>query len=89
VDLDYFTPVDEPREPATLVITGKMSYHANVTAVLHLVNDIKPYVWAQRPDVKVWIVSKDPSRPGRISLIVCDTRYAIRDKRYERPAIRD
>jgi len=60
VDLGYFTPTDEPRETNTLVITGKMSYHANVTAVLHLVNDIMPHVWAQRPDVKVWIVGKDP-----------------------------
>jgi glycosyltransferase involved in cell wall biosynthesis len=61
VDLDYFTPTDEPRETATLVITGKMSYHANVTAVLHLVRQIMPRVWARRPDVKVWIVGKDPS----------------------------
>jgi glycosyltransferase involved in cell wall biosynthesis len=61
VDLDYFTPTDEPREPATLVITGKMSYHANVTAVLHLVRQIMPRVWARRPDVKVWIAGKDPA----------------------------
>lgn len=60
VDLQYFTPGDGDRRPATLVVTGKMSYHANVTMVLHLVNDIMPAVWQQRPDAQVWIVGKDP-----------------------------
>ena len=60
-DLNYFTPDPScAREPATLVVSGKMSYHANVTMALHLVNDILPLVWAQRPDVKLWIVGKDP-----------------------------
>lgn len=60
VNLDGFTPSTEPREPETIVFSGKMSYHANVTAVLHLVKDIMPQVWAKRPSVKVWIVGKDP-----------------------------
>ncbi len=61
VDLDYFSRVDEPREPATLVFTGKMSYHANVTAVLHLVQEIMPQVWAERPDVQLVIVGQNPT----------------------------
>lgn len=63
VDLDYFC-VDEkqPRQPAELVVSGKMSYHANVAMVLHLVNDILPLVWVQRPDVTLTIVGKDPPR---------------------------
>ncbi len=62
VDLDYFTPDATPRLPATVVLTGKMSYHANVTAARQLVREIMPLVWAQRPDVQVWIVGKDPAR---------------------------
>jgi polysaccharide biosynthesis protein PslH len=64
VDLDYFQPGDEqkPREPATLVVSGKMSYHANVSMVLHLVNNIMPHVWAERPDVRLLVVGKDPTR---------------------------
>lgn len=63
VDLDYFRPnTAVVREPATLVISGKMSYHANITMTLHLVNNIMPHVWARRPDVKVWVVGKDPTR---------------------------
>jgi glycosyltransferase involved in cell wall biosynthesis len=62
VALDYFTATSKPREPATLVISGKMSYHANVTAALHLVQDIMPHVWAQCPSIEVQIVGKDPPR---------------------------
>ncbi len=63
VDLDYFHP-DGPsqREAAQLVVSGKMSYHANVAMVLHLVRDILPQVWAERPDVKLMVVGKDPPR---------------------------
>lgn len=61
VDTEHFSPNDLPRKPATLTFTGKMSYHANVTAALHLVNDIMPRVWARRADVEVEIVGKDPT----------------------------
>jgi polysaccharide biosynthesis protein PslH len=63
VDLDYFTPGEfAKREAATLVVSGKMSYHANVTMTLHLAQDILPLVWKERPDVKLWVVGKDPPR---------------------------
>jgi polysaccharide biosynthesis protein PslH len=63
VDLDYFRP-GEPaaREAATVVISGKMSYHANVTMVLHFLEEVMPRVWAQRPEARLNIVGKDPSR---------------------------
>ncbi|MCW5880703.1 MAG: glycosyltransferase [Anaerolineae bacterium] len=60
VDLAYFTPTDEPREPATLAFSGKMSYHANVTAAAYLLEQVMPHVWAARPTVRVQIVGKDP-----------------------------
>jgi glycosyltransferase involved in cell wall biosynthesis len=60
VDLAYFCPDDTPRDPATVLFSGKMSYHANVTAALHLVHDIMPLVWRERPEVKVVIAGKDP-----------------------------
>jgi glycosyltransferase involved in cell wall biosynthesis len=62
VDLAYFGPDSRvARQDATLVVSGKMSYHANVTMVLVLVNQILPLVWERRPEVKSWIVGKDPS----------------------------
>jgi polysaccharide biosynthesis protein PslH len=63
VDLDYFSPdCSVVREPDSLVISGKMSYHANITMTLHLVEKIMPLIWKKRPQVKVYIVGKDPSK---------------------------
>jgi sugar transferase (PEP-CTERM/EpsH1 system associated) len=66
VDLDYFHPIGlGAREPATLVLSGKMSYHANVAMAMHLVYEILPVVWSQNPDVKLWVVGKDPPQSIR------------------------
>ena len=72
VDLEYFAPSTTPHDPYTIVFTGKMSYHANVTAALHLVNDIMPLVWRARPDVRVNIVGYKP--PTRIRALA--TRHS-------------
>jgi glycosyltransferase involved in cell wall biosynthesis len=63
VDLDYFQ-MDESisREAATLVVSGKMSYHANISMVNYLISEIMPLVWKEKPEVKLWIVGKDPPR---------------------------
>jgi sugar transferase (PEP-CTERM/EpsH1 system associated) len=61
VALDYFTPNGTPRDEATLVITGKMSYHANVSAVVGFVEEVLPRVWAHRPGVRLEVVGKDPT----------------------------
>ena len=61
VDLNYFRPAPNvERDEETIVVSGKMSYHANVTMVLFLVREIMPLVWARRPAVKLTIVGKDP-----------------------------
>lgn len=61
VDLDYFKPnPGVQRAPSTLVISGKMSYHANIAMVLHFVREILPRIWASRPDVRLCIAGKDP-----------------------------
>lgn len=62
VDLDYFTPSAGPREPLSIVVTGKMSYHANVTAVRWLVEQVMPRVWTVVPRARVWIVGQNPAR---------------------------
>lgn len=61
-DLDTFRPdTAVVRDPATLIVSGKMSYHANITMVLHLAEAIMPRVWARHPEVKLLVVGKDPS----------------------------
>jgi glycosyltransferase involved in cell wall biosynthesis len=62
VDLDYFCANPTvPRKPETIVFSGKMSYHANISMVKYLVAEIMPRVWKIRPDAQLIIVGKDPS----------------------------
>lgn len=62
VDLDFFHPNPEvQREAETLVFSGKMSYHANVSMVKFLSAEIMPRVWANKPEVRLVIVGKDPT----------------------------
>jgi glycosyltransferase involved in cell wall biosynthesis len=61
VDLEYFSPGTEQLDPRRIVFSGKMSYHANVTAAVSLVREVMPRVWQNFPDVSLWIVGKDPS----------------------------
>ncbi len=67
VELDYFCPDPATgREPASVVFSGKMSYHANVTMALYLAQEIMPRVWRQRPDVQLTIVGKAPPPEVRV-----------------------
>jgi glycosyltransferase involved in cell wall biosynthesis len=62
VDLEYFSPAESnARDDQTVILSGKMSYHANISMVVDFVEDIMPHVWEKRPDVRVWIVGMDPS----------------------------
>lgn len=61
VDLDYFGPMAVPRDPATLIFSGKMSYHANIAAALDLVHEVMPLIWQQLPATRLVIAGKDPT----------------------------
>ena len=62
VDQDHFRPgLDDQKEPDTLIFSGKMSYHANISMAKYLVKDIMPLIWQRRPGVQLWVVGKDPS----------------------------
>jgi glycosyltransferase involved in cell wall biosynthesis len=74
VDAEYYAPGDPAgRRANRLVMSGKMSYHANVTMVVEFVTHVLPRVAERHPDVELWIVGKDPARevrrlarPGRV-----------------------
>jgi glycosyltransferase involved in cell wall biosynthesis len=76
VDLDYFTPMDIVRDPATLIFTGKMSYHANVAAAEGLITQVMPTVWQQLPNVRLTIAGKDPS-DHLLSLAAAEARITV------------
>ena len=62
VDLDYFQPnPDIQRDEETIVFSGKMSYHANISMVKYLVDEVMPRVWKVRPAARLIIVGKDPT----------------------------
>lgn len=90
VDTDFFSPAAAPTRPNQVIFTGKMSYHANVTAALHLVSDIMPHVWTRLPDVRVVIAGQSPPRevralagrhPSKVSVtgFVADLRPHLRE----------
>jgi polysaccharide biosynthesis protein PslH len=75
-DLAYFNlnPALE-RQPASLVVSGKMSYHANIRMTLYLAEKILPRVWRERPETRLSIVGKDP--PESIRTLACDERIEV------------
>jgi sugar transferase (PEP-CTERM/EpsH1 system associated) len=65
VDLAYFQPQPAPRAPHEVIFTGKMSYHANHTAVRSFVTHVWPSVRAALPDARFTIVGSSPPRDIR------------------------
>jgi sugar transferase (PEP-CTERM/EpsH1 system associated) len=67
VDLQYFQPWDasEQRDSRTVIFTGKMSYHANVSGVLYFAREVLPRIWSRDPEVRFQIVGKDPTEAVR------------------------
>ncbi|MCB0195795.1 MAG: glycosyltransferase [Anaerolineae bacterium] len=75
VDLEYFTPIDSPRETETVVFTGKMSYHANIAAALDVAKHVMPLVWRQFPQAHFVIAGKDPA--PEIEALTDDDRIIV------------
>lgn len=60
IDTEFFSRRSTAREPGTIVFSGKLSYHANITAAHFLMDEIMPSVWAKRPAVRVLLVGANP-----------------------------
>lgn len=75
VDLAYFQPGDGPRDPATIVFWGKMSYHANATAALYFARRVFPLIRAARADAQLLIVGSRP--PAAIRRLVADPNIIV------------
>ena len=57
-----FTPTPKSSGMSeTIVFSGKMSYHANISMARYLVAEIMPRIWKTRPAARLYIVGKDPS----------------------------
>jgi len=76
VDLDHFSPgPSDARSPKTIVISGKMSYHANISMVLRFITHVWPFVRRQVPNAQLWIVGKDPS--SEIAALESDPQITV------------
>jgi glycosyltransferase involved in cell wall biosynthesis len=76
VDLEAFSAGPAAmRAPATLVFTGKLSYHANVAAALWLGRTIMPLIWRARTDARCLIVGRDP--PPAVRALAADPRLVV------------
>jgi len=61
VDLDYFKSQDKETPQKALVFTGAMDWIANEDAMLYFCNDILSLVKVKIPDIKLYIVGRNPS----------------------------
>jgi len=76
VDLTYFKPeAHESDDAATIIMTGKMSYHANIAMCMHFVEEILPLIWRSKPEVRLLIVGKDP--PANIQALSQDEHIEV------------
>lgn len=75
VDLEYFHINGREHSVPIIIMTGKMSYHANVTMVNNFVTGILPLIWQSKPEVRLLIVGKDP--PKRIQALSRDPRIEV------------
>jgi glycosyltransferase involved in cell wall biosynthesis len=76
VDLAAFRAAPpKDRDCATLILTGKMSYHANEAAALDLGRTIMPLIWRERRDVRCLIVGRDPTPAVRA--LAADSRISV------------
>lgn len=75
IDRLYFQAHAGPRQPATLIFSGTMSFHANVACATLLVKRILPLIWKHKPDVRLVIAGSNP--PKKIRRLSRDPRIQV------------
>jgi glycosyltransferase involved in cell wall biosynthesis len=76
VDAQYFAPAEgQQRDSHTVILSGKMSYHANVAGALYFANYVLPRIWQQNPHVRFQVVGKDP--PQAVKQLAQDARIEV------------
>lgn len=65
VDLEFWNPTDDRREPKTLALTGVMNYRPNEDAALMLINKIMPQIRTQIPNPHLLLIGRGPTAAMR------------------------
>ncbi len=62
VDAEFFSPAPDPVEEDYLVFEGNMGFYPNSDGAQHFCNEILPLILERRPNVKLYLVGKEPSK---------------------------
>jgi glycosyltransferase involved in cell wall biosynthesis len=62
VDVDYFSPIDIDEEPSCLTLLARLQYPVAITNVVYFYNEIFPLIRRENPDVKLYLVGRDPGK---------------------------
>lgn len=65
VDSEFFKPFDDQEECLCLIFVGGMSYQPNIDAMLYFCSEIYPRIKADIPDIKLYIIGRDPAKEIR------------------------
>jgi polysaccharide biosynthesis protein PslH len=60
VDTDYFIPASSEEEPHSLIFTGSLDWHPNLSAMRLLLQEIWPQIKASLPDARLYLAGKNP-----------------------------
>ena len=62
IDLEFFKDTSIPEDTHTIIFTGSMKYSYNADAVCYFHNAIYPLIKLKMPDVKFFIVGRNPTK---------------------------
>jgi glycosyltransferase involved in cell wall biosynthesis len=62
VDVDYFKPMKRTNMENNIIYTAWFKYYPNQQAVIEFVKDVFPLLKAKIPDIKFYIVGKEPPK---------------------------
>ena len=62
VDCEYFMPMGSPEVYPSLIFEGNMSFGPSIDAICYFHAEILPKIKKQIPEIKLWIVGKNPAR---------------------------
>jgi sugar transferase (PEP-CTERM/EpsH1 system associated) len=65
VDTDYFAPINVDEQPSCLVFVARLKYAVPIANVLHFYNEVLPLIRHENPDVKLYLVGRDPAEAIR------------------------
>ena len=60
VDLDYFSPPEQPAEGSRLIFVGAFQHSPNVEAMAYFCREVLPLVRSKLPGIELWIVGSNP-----------------------------